>query len=344
MLDLADEHWHSPTKHLHWNESFYFNFFDDTTGWACAARVGATPNAGERDGFICLYLPDQTTGFIRVAEPIGLLGDEIQAAGIQFRCVEPFRNWHIHYDGPILHFSEPASDADLRRTLAADRPSKHLKLDLQVEAAHPPFDYDERSVRLRPFNESARRSARRTPLQTLQRTCHALLALPSMMGAHHYEQSGTVRGILELDGARTKIDGRGQRDHSWGVRDMRAPASWRWLSCQFGAELCFNATQVDLLGMRVQGGFVAHGGTAEALESWRYEPTYGSSAFWPDSLGVVLTAKSGYQFALEAEVVSPLPVVAKTEREDVLVTAARAKYVWGERVAHGMVEFMEQLS
>jgi hypothetical protein len=101
---------------------------------------------------------------------------------------------------------------------------------------------------------------------------------------------------------------------------------------------------VDVLGLRVQSGFVAHAGTTEALESWRCEPRYGASAFWPDSLGVVLIAKSGRRFALEAEVATPLPVVAKTERRDVLVTAARAKYVWGERVAHGLVEFMEQLS
>ena len=344
MLELADEQWHSPTKHRHWNESFYFNFFDQATGWACAARVGVTPHAGERDGFICLYLPDQTTGFIRLTEPIGVLGEEIRAAGIELGCVEPFHTWRIRYDGPILHFSEPASDADLRRTLDASRPSKHLKLDLEVSAAHPPFDYDERSIRPRPFKEFSRRFAREKPLRTLQRNFHALLALPSMMGAHHYEQSGTVRGTLEMDGASVKIDGVGQRDHSWGVRDMRAPASWRWLSCQFGAELSFNATQVDLLGMRVQGGFIMHDGTAEALTSWRCEPTYGSSAFWPDAVGLVLTAKSGYQFALEAQVVTPLPVVVKTEREDVLVTAARAKYVWGERVAHGMVEFMEQVS
>jgi hypothetical protein len=344
MLEITDEYWHSPTKHRHWNESFYFNFFDQARGWACAARVGVTPNAGERDGFICLYLPDQTTGFIRLAEPIDVLGGAIRSGGIELRCIEPFRAWHIGYDGPILHFSEPASDADLHRTLDASKPSKHLRLDLEVSAAHPPFDYDERSIRLRPFEELARRSTREKPLRTLQRTFRALLALPSMMGAHHYEQSGTGRGTIEVDGAQTKIDGHGQRDHSWGVRDMRAPASWRWLSCQFGAELSFNATQVDLLGLRVQGGFVVHDGIAEALTSWRCEPTYGSSAWWPDSLGVVLTAKSGSQFALEAEVITPLPVVAKTEHEDVLVTAARAKYVWGERIAHGMVEFMEQLS
>jgi predicted secreted hydrolase len=164
-----------------------------------------------------------------------------------------------------------------------------------------------------------------------------------MMKAHHYEQSGAIRGTVTVDGEATAIAGVGQRDHSWGVRDMRAPASWRWLSCQFGEGLCFNATQVDVLGMRVQGGFVLHGGVTEALESWRYEATHTTSSFWPDTLGVVLTAKSGARFALEAEVTTPLPVIATTQSDDVLVTAARAKYRWGAQTADGMVEFMEQL-
>ena len=162
------------------------------------------------------------------------------------------------------------------------------------------------------------------------------------MKANHYEQSGTARGTLTLDGKATEISGFGQRDHSWGVRDMRAPANWRWLSCQFGDDLCFNATQVDVLGMRVQGGFVLYGGVSEALESWRYEAKR-SSSYWPDALEIVLTAKSGAQFALEAEVTTALPVIAPTEDDDVLVTAARARYRWGSRSADGMVEFMEQL-
>jgi hypothetical protein len=81
----------------------------------------------------------------------------------------------------------------------------------------------------------------------------------------------------------------------------------------------------------------------EALESWGYRATHGTSSFWPDTIEVFLTAKSGYQVALDAEVVTPLPVIARTENEDVLVTAARAHYRWGDRTADGMVEFMEQL-
>jgi hypothetical protein len=56
----------------------------------------------------------------------------------------------------------------------------------------------------------------------------------------------------------------------------------------------------------------------------------------------VLTVKSGHQFTIEAEIVSPLPVIARTDDQDVLVSAARAKYHWGNRSADGMVEYMER--
>jgi len=343
MLESADEHWHQPSKQAHWNESFYFNCFDSRSGWACATRVGMTPRDGELDGFVCLYFPDQSTGFIRTSQPLDEDRARIVSGGIELLCHAPFRAWRIRYDGPIYHFAEPASNDDLRRTLDLSAPRKHLRLDLEVNALHAPFDFDQRTVRLRSLGELALAGSSEAPLRALRRTFRTLVALPAMLRAHHYEQSGQVRGTVMLDDKTSAIEGFGQRDHSWGVRDMRAPSSWRWLSCQFGEELCFNATQVDVLGMRVQGGFVVHDGVTEPLTSWRYEATHATSRFWPDTLGVVLTTKSGHQFALEADLVAPLPVVARTKNDDVLVTAARAKYRWGARTSDGMVEFMEQL-
>ena len=116
------------------------------------------------------------------------------------------------------------------------------------------------------------------------------------------------------------------------------------MSCQLEDDLCFNATQVDVLGMRVQSGFVHTGGETEALGSWQYEAEHGASPYWPDSMDLRLTTKSGRRLALEAEVMTPLPVVADPDTRDVLVTAARAEYRWEGRVADGMVEFMERLS
>lgn len=342
MLERTDEHWHEPTDHAHWNESFYFNFFDAEKGWACAVRIGATPNAREQDGFICLYLPDQTTGFVRTTQQ---LGDrtEIVAGELEFRCRTPFEAWEVRYDGPIHHFVEAASDNDVRRTLLSEGPTKRLRLNLEFQAGHPPVDYDKRRVVMRPLADLFRGLGGGHRFRKLRNAFRTLRALPSMMGAHHYEHSGVIHGTVSVDGETVALEGVGQRDHSWGVRDMRAPANWRWMSCQFGDDLSFNATQVDVLGLRVQGGFVLHDGITEVLESWHYDATRGSSRFWPDEVQLVLRTMSGVEFVVAAKVTTPLPVVAETEDDPVLVTAARARYRWGERTADGMVEFMEQL-
>ncbi len=344
MLELTDEHWHPSTDHLHWNESFYFNAFDSVAKWGCAARVGVTPSTGVRDGFICLYLPDLTTGFIRTSEE--LLGDEsrIAAGAIELRCEKPFERWHVHYDGPIHHYEQAASDGDILRTLDLEGPKKHLVLELELDALSDAVDYDARSVRMRPIRELLRVNTRRSALRTARRTLRAFAALPAMMGAHHYEQSMRAQGMLTVDGERHAISGHGQRDHSWGVRDMGVPASWRWVSCQFGDAFSFNATRVDLLGLRVQSGFVHYNGQAEALDRWDYEAIHDTSVYWPSSMDLLLSTKSGRRFPLQATITTPLPVVADPEKRDVLVTAARAEFRWEGRSADGVVEFMERLS
>lgn len=342
MLEENDELWHLPGSHPHWTESFYFNAFDGNTGWACATRIGATPHDDRRDGFICLYLPDGTTGFIATSEAYDDDRSPVASEGIEFMCIEPFRRWRIRYDGPIRHFPGAASNDDVRRTLDDGAPQRMLTLELEVTPVHAPFDYHERTVRVRPVVDMLRRGAA-APVRASRRALRALTALPSMMEAHHYEQSARVRGTVTLDGAVHMLEGLGQRDRSWGVRDMRVPSGWRWLSCQFGEELCFNATEVDVLALRVQGGFVLHDGVTEALASWRHDATHETSRFWPDQLGLELTTESGREVAIVAAVMTPLPVVVHTSDGDVVVTAARAQYRWDGRTADGMVEFMEPL-
>jgi hypothetical protein len=46
------------------------------------------------------------------------------------------------------------------------------------------------------------------------------------------EKLGIVSGArveLEIAGERYTIDGRGGKDHSWGVRDWFRPQAWRWI-------------------------------------------------------------------------------------------------------------------
>lgn len=85
--------------------------------------------------------------------------------------------------------------------------------------------------------------------------------LPRAVAWGHYEQSGTVRGDLVLDGRRLAFDGVSQRDHSWGWRDWSGVREWHWVTGLFGTQLAFNLFHVvDAAGSVSANGYVLHGG------------------------------------------------------------------------------------
>jgi hypothetical protein len=125
---------------------------------------------------------------------------------------------------------------------------------------------------------------------------------------------------------------------------MRVPANWRWLSCQFGETLCFNATQVDVLALRVSGGYVFYQGELDVVRRWSCWPRYQGGSLWPRSVQIHLETRGGQRFQLQAKTLAHIPVLATAGRYVTLVTASRGCYNWQGQTAHGIVEFMEQLS
>lgn len=52
--------------------------------------------------------------------------------------------------------------------------------------------------------------------------------LPAWFAADRFEQTGQVSGTLRLGSRTVRLDGVGQRDHSWGARDWSAAQHWKW--------------------------------------------------------------------------------------------------------------------
>lgn len=59
--------------------------------------------------------------------------------------------------------------------------------------------------------------------------------LPVAVAWGHYEQSCHVTGQAVLNGHPVRVDGAGQRSHTWGVRDPDAVGSWRTTTAFLGA-------------------------------------------------------------------------------------------------------------
>jgi len=88
---------------------------------------------------------------------------------------------------------------ELRKTCEVQFRSDDINIDFDFDAIHDAFSY-----RSNPDG------------------------LPEWFAQNRLEQSGRVRGFLEVGSRRVEFDRIGHRDHSWGVRDWGVPQHWKW--------------------------------------------------------------------------------------------------------------------
>lgn len=118
----------------------------------------------------------------------------------------------------------------------------------------------------------------------------------------HYEQSGRVTGRLRIGGIERTLDGRGQRDHSWGPRDWSGVGEWIWLSGQFASGWCMNWWSVGEGAGSTITGFVgypdrtvpANGGSV----TWQGDPT----GRYPTGARVVLELADGTRKVIQMNI------------------------------------------
>ncbi|MCP4754747.1 MAG: hypothetical protein GY866_28025 [Proteobacteria bacterium] len=340
----SDEKLHPAGVHKYWNESFYLNFFDAEGNWGGASRIAFSANQGYADGFICLYFPDGATGFIRTWECCPGPTDSSRAGAIEHMCLKSFQEWRLRYKGPVYYFENPADMGDFARITLVNLPKREIELDLVFKAAHKIFDFhDSMKLRLISGGEFLKKLRPSYLLNHLGPALRKIKLLKVMSGANHYEHAGKIEGVIRVDGEVHDFKGYGQRDHSWGVRDMRAPTNWRWFSCQFADELCFNATAVEILGLRVSGGYVYNGGLAEALDDWTLEAKFQQGQKWATNIALSLRTCSGKLFAIRGDALANIPVIVNTGGYATVVNEARCRYSYKNSTAYGISEFMEQL-
>lgn len=348
MFSAADEQVHgAAVAHKYWNESYYFNFMSDEGAWGGATRIGLSPNQSLDDGFVIFYFPDGKVGFIRGSEGHdgpARDGGSIRVGAIHYECVEPFRRWRVRYEGPVFVFEDPADAGVFHKITLSALPVRHVRLDLQFDAYHEPFDFHEAMrVRLLPWRRLWAKAHPAYLMRHLSLGLFKLSQMRVMSGASHYEQAGIVTGSIWIDGAEHRFRGTGQRDHSWGVRDMRVINNWQWFSCQFGQDMAFNVTQVEILGFRAMGGHVYHQGQCRPLRHFALEVDYDPSGRWGRRVQLTLDTGEAAPLQLRAQALTNLPVHVTTEGLSACVNEALAQFEWQGRTSLGISEFMGQV-
>ena len=218
MIVAHDEELHVVGGQRHWQESYYFNWYDPGSDYFGLVRLGYRFGDGQVDAIVVAVVdgrPHYIYPGVNLAlrESVASLSPDrgLRAGRLELRMEAPLSRWRLELSGDHA-------------------------MDLSWRATTPAFDY------------------------SLGRR-----AMPDDLAAMHFEQSGKVRGWTNFRGRRLTIDGVGQRDKSWGVRDWSRLRGWNWISAQFADDLSFNAWETGSGGDRVVNGFLHYDGANHAL-------------------------------------------------------------------------------
>jgi hypothetical protein len=194
QLTSTDEGFHPPGLEEQWSDSLYFGGGDARRGVALYTRIGRRPNEGVVEGALGVWLPG---GRFLLAFGRGEDGDSgaIACGPVAYECASPFELWRIALRGRGRIY-ERAEDVALARDRFAE---VSLGGSLRFTAWTEPIEFES--------------------------------GLTERVAARHYEQPGSLSGVLEIGGERVPIAGAGMRDHSWGVRDWQGVPYWRWFGC-----------------------------------------------------------------------------------------------------------------
>lgn len=190
----TDELFHPVGDHRAWSESYYFNFVDPATGVGAFTRMGFRPNDGWADALHAVYLPGGRVAFT-YGRRTDLTPELVDGFGLADPSVgnlvlgrgQPFQRWNIRYHGEAQDLADPT----VMLAATRDRPpgwTRPVRLDMDV---------------------------------TFDALAGPHYAAGGIQG--HFEQTGTVTGLIRLGDEEWPVDGFGVRDKSWGPRTWQGP-------------------------------------------------------------------------------------------------------------------------
>ncbi len=180
----------------HWSENYLSvaAFPDAGAGhWLHLGRTPWDPHLWQE--MFCFALPEDRYLVSRATACTSDV-DGPRAAGLSYRCVEPFRRWTKTFRGG----ARLMTGAGLRAGPMTEGPLVGVDLELEWNAVGPAFTMD---------------------------TSHQ-----SWTDAH-YEQYCEITGRIAVDGTELPLAGRGLRDHSWGPRDFSPIGRHCWIHARW---------------------------------------------------------------------------------------------------------------
>lgn len=292
---------HPPREDPRWRESYYFSFFDTRLGIGGFSSIGKRPAKGH-SGFInVLWGPRISTLVASEFDRVSEHDDVHEVAGLIYAAESDFGPWRLKFDGRLNDGGDglDCDSAALGPTERSSAPKVDVSFDLTFTPEFEPYLYEERDEWRDLFDG-------------------------------HIDEVGRVTGELRIGSERHVVDGRGVKDHSWGVRDWFKPDAWRWIDLVGEGAPEAALWRASFGGEWVGDGALYGSGGAQALRDFaeRIEERAGLEGRelkpLPEMIELELASDS-MQLEGHGEIVRVVPIIFGRETPDGYVTS------WNDR-------------
>jgi hypothetical protein len=315
-IEARDDYTHPLGPEVSFNESMYFNFFDNENGFGGFMRIGNRANERYAEVTLCLYLPTGEVLF-NYKRPEITSNDAFDAGGMRFETVEPLVRLRTTYEGSAVFLREPEQMADPGKAFR-ENPHRRVSIDLLHEAVAPVYG--------------------------AVREAEDVVDLEKEFARAHYEQHMRVTGTVGIDGETTDIDAFGLRDHSWGPRYWQAIKSYRWLTCSFGPSLNVMVSEIRPTDdARTQGGVVIRDGNVERVTSVDIDTKFVPETPYHRSMVATLGLESGEKVTVEGRVKGFIPLRNRRAGMVTHIGEGMTEYRCLGHTGFGISEYLDQI-
>jgi hypothetical protein len=312
----SDDYTHELGPEKNFNESMYFNFFDNTARRGGFLRIGNRANEQYAEVTLCLYEPGGPVLF-NYKRPEITTNEAYDAGGMKFETLEPLKTHRTTYEGSAVYLAQPEELSDPGQAFR-ENPHKKVVADLIHEAVGPVYGSSgEDRVIEDPEKEFAK---------------------------SHYEQHMRVTGTLSIDGEKHKIEAFGLRDHSWGPRYWQNIDYYRWLTCSFGPDLNIMVSEIQRTAdERTEWGVVIREGKLERVMGLKLDSQFDADRPFHRSMLATLTLDGGDQVAVEGKVLGFIPLRNRRDGHVTHIGEAMTEYRCLGRTGLGISEYLDQI-
>jgi hypothetical protein len=322
-----DDYLHEVEEASNFNESRYYNFFDNGVGMGGWVRMGNRPNEGHAEMSVCLYLPDGRVGFMYNRPKIdGHTAHD--AGGLRFEVIAPYEQHRVTYDGKVCVLTHPREMAEPREAFQ-NNPFAEATLDLDMKKVGQPWGGE-------PEWEEGDAKPDLDP--------------EKMFARGHTEQHMAITGSVTVGDERFDItDGLGMRDHSWGPRFWQNVWWYRWLTINLGpgmgGALTFAGAEENP-DLRAKKGFfydVARYGDDRLVEirDVALESDYDDEWF-PTKNHVSITTDD-HTYEIDGDVWSNIPLRNRREGMVTRITEGMTRWSCEGVTGAGLSEYLDQV-